>query len=82
MTDRDRLMRLERIVLGDGVDEPGVLTRLATIQAMLERHITETAMPTRSTILALVLGALVSAAVGIGASAVQTHQASHVPAGR
>jgi hypothetical protein len=49
MTDRDRLMRLERIVLGDGVDEPGVLTRLATIQAMLERHITETAMPTRST---------------------------------
>lgn len=78
MTDRDRLMRLERIILGDGVDEPGVLTRLATIQAMLEKHIAETALPTRSVILALVLGALVSAAVGMGASAVQAHQATHV----
>jgi hypothetical protein len=78
MTDRDRLMRLERIILGDGVDEPGVLTRLATIQAMLSKHIDETAMPTRSVILALVLGALVSAAVGMGASAVQAHQTAHV----
>lgn len=80
MTDRDRISRMERAMFGEGPDEPGALTRLATIQAMLERHITETAMPTRSTILALVLGALVSAAVGIGASAVQTHQASHVQA--
>lgn len=78
MTERERIARIESAIFGDGPDEPGALTRLATIQQMLQAHIEQTAMPTRSTILALVLGALVSAAVGIGAQAVTAHQATHV----
>lgn len=64
MGSEERLARLERLVLGDSMQEPGIATRIALIQSTLEQHVAETAGPTRQTLLALLLGALISAGVG------------------
>ena len=76
MTDRDRVERLERIVLGDGVDEPGILTRLNEIHGMLRKHLDDTAWPARSAVIALILGALLSAAVGYATVALRDGRAA------